>query len=122
MQRNWQDIVEFVCGMWLCVAPFVLGFENLLGATVVTLVVGIVILLFGELGYFLSKMFEEATTLVLGVALIAAPWVLGFDNVMVPAVNAVVMGILLIVIAVTARVRDQVVDRRARAGKPEFGV
>lgn len=106
MKRNWQDIAEFICGIWLCSSPFILGFSHLTIATIAIVVFGLVILLFGVGGYFLPTLVEEGAMFVIGVALIATPWVLGFDTEPVPTGNAAIMGLLLIAIAVSARVRD----------------
>lgn len=106
MKRNWQDTAEFICGLWLCCSPFVLGFTDYKIATIAIVAFGIIILLFGEGGYFLPKLFEEVSTFVIGAALIAVPWVFGFESEVVPTGNAAVMGLILIAIAVSARIRD----------------
>lgn len=122
MQRNWQDISEFVCGLWLCASPFIFDFATLKVASLTMVVLGVVILLFGELGYYLPKIIEEGATFVFGAALIASPWLLGFELAWIPTMNAVVLGVLLIVIATVARIRDELAARRTRAEKLGYGM
>lgn len=96
---HWQDFVSVAMGVWLIVSPWVLGIHAPLQAIGDFVAIGIVLAAFALTEVFVPEAWEEWSELVLGLWLIASPWVLEFSNVPLAMQNAVVCGLLVSVLA-----------------------
>ena len=102
--RFFHGVADYVTGVFLLLAPNLLGFADLPGAAVwVTRIVGIMILgqaMMTDYELGLIKMIPIAmhlmTDYVVGVLLIAAPWVFGFSGVRVAVMTLTVVGLLVL--------------------------
>lgn len=96
---RWQDWVILVLGLWLLVSPFVAGYASTTGAAAWNAyVVGIAVMIFAASALWAPSfgMDEEWVNLVLGLWLVAAPFVLGFYTAdSVAAWNQIVVGVLI---------------------------
>jgi hypothetical protein len=96
--KQWADWVNLVLGIWLCVSPWVLKFDN--DQTVTQYAFGFgVVLIFVECWTLSAfRAWEEWINVVLGAAMVLLPWVVA-GVATVPKVNFVVVGLLVLVLA-----------------------
>ena len=91
--QHWQDVASLVLGVWLVLSPFVLGFAG--AATWITIVLGLFVVLFAVEGFVIPSYLEEWGEILLGLALVVAPWTVGYESVSA-TVSSMVSGILVI--------------------------
>ena len=73
----WEDWVDMVLGVWLVVSPWVLGFSDSDPvATRNALIVGIAIAALSAITFLAYSVIEEWVDVILGLWLIASPWIL----------------------------------------------
>lgn len=96
--RNWQDAVTLILGLWLIASPWVLTLAPPDGVATTALtwnfvLSGIAAALLGlaALAYF--RPWEEWLDIVLGLWLIASPWLLGFTWSDAFVANALICGL-----------------------------
>lgn len=94
------SVLNVVAGIWLIAAPFVLGFQNVNVAMWNHVVVGAAI---GIMALIRASDPDHRQTIswinvVLGVWLIAAPFVLNYASVQSAMTNSIVMGVVVIVL------------------------
>lgn len=104
--KHWQDPVNACLGAWLVVAPWVLGFQGVTVATASTAAIGVVLVASSLGAMQLPAAWEEWLDAALGVLLMVAPALLGFDAVDAALYNALVTGGLVTVLAVWVLVTD----------------
>ena len=96
-------VADYLCGLILLLAPNLLGFADLGGASVwVPRIVGLLVLgqaMMTQYELGLIKIIPIGTHLmsdyVVGAFLLAAPWLFGFTAARVPTVTLTVMGLLV---------------------------
>lgn len=94
--KRWQDWVMLVLGVWLFLSPFILDYPDYLStAAVNSFVFGIVVAALALAALMKPQMWEEWVTLVLGLWLIAAPFVLGFRDEPYATTNHILVGMLI---------------------------
>jgi len=104
--KHWQDPVNALLGAWLILSPWVLGFQGVVVATVSTMAVG-ALLIASSLGAMqLSQAWEEWLDVILGVALMLSPMLLGFDAVRPALQNALFTGGAVTVLALWVLASD----------------
>lgn len=105
--KHWQDPVNLVLGLWMIVAPWVLAFQSDSIATRNSVVLGVLIAVAAV--YALVRVFawEEWANLLFGVWLVISPWVLGFSDIQAAAGNAVIVGLVVAVFALSALGNDR---------------
>jgi hypothetical protein len=101
-----QDIVTLVIAVWLVVSPFVLNFTDLKSASFTTITIGLISLLVTQLGIAKQQPWEEWFHLALAALLILSPFFLGYFTVANATLNAVVSGLLLAGLAISAMVLE----------------
>jgi hypothetical protein len=79
-------------------SPFALGFAG--AAIWITIVLGLFVVLAGVEGLVLPSYLEEWVEILLGLALAAVPWTIGYESGQA-TVNSVLSGILVILLAVS---------------------
>jgi hypothetical protein len=98
-----QDKLEIIVGLWLCIAPWVLGYAGPLQvAGWCAIIVGVGVLLFSFEDLALPSEIEEWIELGLGLALMISPWVWGYAGNVAATVNALVSGFVVTGAAVWA--------------------
>jgi hypothetical protein len=94
--QHWQDVVSLLLGVWLVLSPFALGFAG--AAAWMTVVLGLCVILFAVEEFFIPSYLEEWGEILIGLALVAVPWTVGYESVSA-TVSSVVSGILVILLA-----------------------
>jgi hypothetical protein len=105
--KHWQDPVSALLGVWLIVAPWLLGFQS--DSTVMSnhVVVGIALTAVALGAVFLPQAWEEWTEVALGVWLAVSPWVLKFTTLEAARTNAVLVGVAVLVLALWVLLSDK---------------
>ena len=97
---RWQDWISFVLGCWLVVSPWEMGYSLNQIATSNAGGVGGVILVFNLISAFrLLDQGQELFNILLGIWLILSPYSFGFATEREPAINAIVVGAMIIALA-----------------------
>ena len=79
VHRTWEDWLGMVLGLLIAVSPMLAGGEVSRAAIWNTVLVGVLIFFIAELEYAVLQRWEEICQLVLGLWLIASPYVLGYS-------------------------------------------
>jgi hypothetical protein len=100
MKRNesWQDWAILVLGLWLLISPFLLGYASADAAAWNAYAVGAAVVILAATSLWVPSfgMDEEWANLMLGLWLVAAPFVLGFiGSEPLAAWNQIVVGVLI---------------------------
>ena len=102
--RHWQDAASLLLGVWLVLSPFALG---LAGAAVwITIVLGLCVVLAAVEGLVLPSYLEEWVEILFGLALVVAPWAVGYESVSA-TINSALSGVLVILLAVWELMTDR---------------
>ena len=104
--KHWQDAANAVLGGWLIVSPWVLGFQNVVVATVSTMAIGALLIASSLEAMQVPQAWEEWLDTVLGALLMLAPALLGFDSVTPALLNALVTGGLVTGLAIWVLASD----------------
>lgn len=99
--KHWQDTGNAILGLWLVFSPLVLGFQAELVDMGNTVLVGVLLLAAALGGMFVPRAWEDWTETALGVWLAVSPWLTGFAT-MTATVNAVVVGLVVLTLALWA--------------------
>ena len=103
MKTRWQDWLNLVLGLWLFFSPWLLQYFTARPYTDQTIAswnsifFGAAVVVFAAWALFVPKKWAEWTNLILGLWLIASPWVLGFNAYWVAAANMVSVGLVIAV-------------------------
>jgi hypothetical protein len=93
-----QDWAILILGAWLFLSPFILGYAPLAAAAWNAYLVGAVVVILAATSLWVPSfaMDEEWANLMLGLWLVAAPFVLGFYSAdSLAAWNQIVVGVLI---------------------------
>jgi hypothetical protein len=78
MPRFWQDWANLAVGVWLFVAPWVLGYDHVRSAAWNSWIFGIVVVAVSTSALVLFAVWEEWLNVIFGAWLLVAPWIMGF--------------------------------------------
>jgi hypothetical protein len=111
--KRWQDGVNLVLGAWMIASPWTFGFaDGQSPAALSAWVLGAAVIVFAVIAMSMPKAWEEAINILLGVGLMASPWVLGFAKQSEPTTNAVIVGVLVVAFALWAMLTDTSIRQR----------
>jgi hypothetical protein len=105
--KHWQDPVNVVLGAWLVVSPWVLGFTNNSAALSNSVIIGLALAAAALGAIFVPRAWEEWTEAVLGLWMVASPWMFGFSTLYAAKVNAVATGLIVLVLALWVLMTDK---------------
>jgi SPW repeat-containing protein len=91
--------VNFIAGLCLLFAPWVLGFTAETHAAWNAWIVGVVVALVALGALFAFSEWEEWVNLVLGLWAIISPWALGFTGVSAAAMTHIILGLIVAILA-----------------------
>ena len=94
--QHWQDAASLLVGVWLVVSPFALDFTGV--AVWITIALGLGVILFAFEAFVIPSYLEEWVEAVMGLALILAPWTVGYEQASA-TVSSVLSGIVVILLA-----------------------
>ncbi len=103
---RWQDWLNIILGAWLIASPWALGFADTQPAAGTTWVLGAAIAIFAGTAAYMPKAWEEAVSIVLGLCLLASPWMMGFADHSTAMANAVILGALVVAFSLWAMLQD----------------
>ena len=112
MKTRWQDWTNLVFGLWLFFSPWLLQYLAAMPYTTQTtaswnsIVFGAAVVVFAVWALFVPKIWEEWTNLILGLWLIASPWVLGFSMETLATTNMVIVGLVIAALSGVALARQ----------------
>jgi len=110
--KRWQDLGNIVLGAWLFVSPWAMAYEaTMRNAALNAHIVGLAIVIFAAVAVYIPRAWEEWINVLLGLWAIASPWALGFSAERNIAMNAIIVGILVVALAAWAMVRDKTWQR-----------
>ena len=96
--------INILLGIWLIIAPWVLGYANLSPAQSNDVIVGIIVAVVAAIrsfGGFNTRGWSWINILA-GIWLIIAPFVLGYSNNTTPLWNDIILGIVIAILAWTS--------------------
>jgi SPW repeat len=102
--QHWQDVASLLVGVWLVFSPSALGFAG--AALWITILLGLSVVLFAVEGFVIPSYLEEWGEVLLGLALLAAPWTVGYESVSA-TVNSMLSGMLVILFAAWELMTDR---------------
>lgn len=105
--KHWQDPLSIIAGLWMIVSPWVLAHQAAAAPTWNAVIVGALIALAALYALFQVFAWQEWSNLVLGLWLIASPWVLGFSAMTSAMLNAVIVGAVVAALAFWALATDR---------------
>jgi SPW repeat len=105
--QHWQDVASLLLGVWLVLSPFALEFA---GADAwITILLGLCVILFAVEGFVIPSYLEEWGEILLGLALVVAPWPFGYESASA-TVSSMVSGILVILFGAWELTTDREVN------------
>jgi hypothetical protein len=114
-ERRWKDGANLVLGAWLVLSPWVLGYAGT-EAAVNAYTTGTAILLVALIAAYMPKAWEEIINMMIGVWLVASPFVLSYVTRTI-ALHTVCVGILATAFAIWAMSNDQRFYQRWQRGR-----
>lgn len=105
--QHWQDWLVALVGAWLIASNWLLDYGVVVEGTANTMPIvfwgtiaaGALAILLGVAALASFRLWEEWADIVLGLALVVSPWVLGFADVQLAVWNVVISGVVIIVSA-----------------------
>jgi hypothetical protein len=104
--KHWQDPVSALLGAWLVLSPWVLGFSNITVAVTSTVAIGLLLAASSLGAMSVPQAWEEWMDVGLGVLLIVAPWLLGFDTQPAAMQNALLTGLAVSILSLWVLATD----------------
>ncbi|MGV8804560.1 MAG: SPW repeat protein [Polaromonas sp.] len=104
--KHWQDAVNALLGVWMLASPWVLGFQDMAAAMNSAIAVGVLLIATALGAILVPRAWEEWTEGVLGLWMVASPWVLGFSMDKQIMLSAVVSGVLVVALAAWTLLTD----------------
>ena len=100
--KRWQDWVNLILGVWLFLSPWLLRYTGTTAAAWNAWILGVAIVVFAAIAVRMPQQWEEVINLLLGIWMVISPWVLAFTGNRSPEANAVIVGLLVIILAAWA--------------------
>ncbi|HKL77523.1 MAG TPA: SPW repeat protein [Gammaproteobacteria bacterium] len=101
-QTRWQDWANLIFGVWMLLSPAVLAMDTAGAAAWNAYIVGIAVGVIAIIALIQPAGWEEVVNLLLGLWLLASPWIIGFSAVAAAVTNQVIFGLLIVIGAVWA--------------------
>jgi hypothetical protein len=108
---KWQEWTSFALGLWLAMSPWICGYADDHAATGNAAFMGIALALASHFELSLDAYSAAWLNLVAGAWLAAAPFFLGFASAVVPAVNCIAVGTLVMALAASALSLDKQIEK-----------
>jgi len=110
--KQWEDWASWVLGIWLILSPWILMYWTQSTALENALVTGALLLIVEVVTLTTFRLWEEGANVVLGLWLIASPFVLGIVGT-AATTNFIIVGALVLVLAL-AEIRENLSARTSQ--------
>jgi cellulose synthase/poly-beta-1,6-N-acetylglucosamine synthase-like glycosyltransferase len=101
LRARYQDLVNLVCAVLLFVSPWILRFSGDDMAARAAWITGVVVAIFAVAALVRFAEWEEWISLLLGVWMIIAPWVVNFSTISHAVAAFVILGIVVALASVS---------------------
>lgn len=103
---RWTSGANVLAGVWLVLAPFALGYSDVAEARWNDVIIGVAVAVIALVRVGAPVRYQEISWInfVLGIWLIAAPFVLGYDDVTAALTNDIVVGAIVLALAAASAV------------------
>ena len=105
--KHWQDPVNALLGVWVILSPWALNFQDSRAAMLNAVIVGLALVAGGLGAIFVPRAWEELSEGILGLWLVASPWVLGFSMLRDAMLSTVVSGVVVLALALWTLMSDK---------------
>ena len=96
-QYSWQGFLSLYLGAWAFLTPRVMGRPAAVAVVASYVTVGVLVSFFAIVGLVVFRPWPECVNIVLGVGLMASPWLLGFGPLGSLTRSALLIGTLVII-------------------------
>ncbi len=96
--QHWEDWLSWILGIWLMLSPWILMFWNQSGVTTTAVITGLLLILVEAITLSAFRLWEEWANVLLGLWLIASPFVLPAGDWIVGG-NFLAVGLLVVALA-----------------------
>lgn len=118
MNKRWPDWIEALIGLWIIASPWAVKHTMPSDTGTLTMwnlwTVGVAVLVIAAIALFAFRAWEEWTNAIVGLWLLASPWLLGFSTSAALMWNAVIAGTLVWIFAEWAFYKAQGPDQLAK--------
>jgi hypothetical protein len=97
--RRWQDQVILLIGLWLLVSPWTLGYSSSSSAGINAHLAGAVMAILAAFDLYKTYVWAVVLNLAVGAWVAVSPWFLGAAGIRDVRINALVVGVAAIVLA-----------------------
>lgn len=97
--KHWQDVVNALMGLALAISPWVLGYAGMSMAMSNAVVIGLLLAAIAVGAIVMPRAWEEWGEGILGLWMVASPWILGFATARNPMLAHVVVGLVVLALA-----------------------
>ena len=106
--KHWQDAISTLVGLWLIASPWVLGIDihTNVAPFVCFIVIGVLLCACGACEFFIPESWEEYSELYLAALMLISPRMLEYQSLGVAFTNALVCGLVVLVMAVWVLATD----------------
>jgi hypothetical protein len=99
LPKEWQDWLNLVLGIWICVSPWALNFTDNASATRIAVAVGFLIIVSEVFTFWALRSLEEWINVLLGAWLIISAWLLDISP-SITKIDFIVSGVAVVLLAV----------------------
>lgn len=97
--KSWQDPVNVALGLLFVISPWAIGYADRTPAMWSAVIAGLVLAAAAAGASVLPQAWEEWTEAIVGVWMIASPWLLSFADHRAAMSTAVIAGLIAVVLA-----------------------
>ena len=105
--KHWQDPVNAVIAVFLILSPWMLGYAGEMAALINAVLAGAVLLAVTLGAMLMPRAWEEWYEALVGLWLLASPWIVGFAAHMHARNAALIAGIVVLVLALWTLADDK---------------
>ena len=99
LPKEWQDWINLVLGIWICVSPWTLNFTDDASATRIAVAVGFLIIVSEVFTFWALRSLEEWINVLLGAWLVISAWLLDISA-SIMKIDFIVSGVAVVLLAV----------------------
>jgi hypothetical protein len=96
--KEWQDWLNLVLGIWICVSPWALNFTDNAAAARTAIAIGFLIIVCEVFTFWALRLVEEWTNVLLGGWLVISAWLLDVGA-SIAKVDFIASGIAVVLLA-----------------------